>query len=647
MSLLALALALCAAHPSDTIHASDYGVVPDTHVNATAAFRSVIDAAASRPGSVIALRPGRYDFWPDGAVRKEIFVSNTTSESEEPDKTKTFGIYFGNVNGVTLDGRGATLMMHGDITTVGIDHCNGVELKNLTIDFERPGGSEMTYTDVRPERVRVRMHPDSRYEIRNGRLYLIGEGWESQQIHCIKRDPVTREMRYSTDWQVLANSYVREIKPGELEFTTPVDFLPAKGETLTLRDIIRRNTGILNNRSTRTTLRNVNVRYMHVTGIVSQFSRDITMDHVNCRPNPKSGRVLASSADFMHFSGCSGHVEIKDCNFSGAQDDAINVHGTNLRLVEQTGTRSGRLRFMHHQTYGFEPFAPGDTVAFVATATMQRFANDQVESVRRLSDREVEVTFAHAFPPQIIDGTAGDVCVENISATPTVHISGCDIGNLSTRGILMTTPRRVIIERNRFHDLGMAAILIEADAEGWYESGPVTDVTIRDNTFINCNYSLVNQGATIAINPSNREGTALTPVHSGISITNNTFYDIERPFLYAKSTADLTFSDNNAPRPSGKKARDLRASAKRAKQSAQERKKWNNSSDDKIVTSEPEENKPKPVDRKTKDAVCKVPIILDRCDRVNIIRNSLPAHLHRPGISTRDCLSVQFRSPSF
>ncbi len=32
----------------------------------------------------------------------------------------------------------------------------------------------------------------------------------------------------------------------------------------------------------------------------------------------------------------------------------------------------------------------------------------------------------------------------------------------------------------------MSAVLIEADAEGWYESGPVRDVMIRNNEFIDC-----------------------------------------------------------------------------------------------------------------------------------------------------------------
>ena len=35
----------------------------------------------------------------------------------------------------------------------------------------------------------------------------------------------------------------------------------------------------------------------------------------------------------------------------------------------------------------------------------------------------------------------------------------------------------------------MSAILIEGDAEGWFESGPVSDVLIEGNIFVDCAYN--------------------------------------------------------------------------------------------------------------------------------------------------------------
>ena len=544
LALILLASSLHASVEVDTLYAQDFNIVPNTYRNLTPQFRTLLEACRNNKETVVILEKGRYDIWPEGAVRKEIYISNTSSETECPSKEKTIGLHFDRIENLTFSGNGAEIIMHGSITPIAIDSCKNVTLQNISVDFERPGGSELTYIEVLPGEVTVKVHPDTRYEIRDSLLNLIGEGWRSNQIHCIKYTPVDNHMRYSSDYGVLSKSHVVEVAPHVLKFYTPQNFMPEVGATLTLRDIIRNQVGLLNLCSEGTTLRNVNMRYMHGLGIVSQYSRNITMDHVNCLPSQNSGRILASSADFMHFSGCSGNISITDCNFSGAQDDAINVHGTNLRIVEKTSTDKVVVRFMHPQTYGFMAYQPGDTVAFVNPSTMLRTAYAVVKEVTMVEPRTISLSFDTPIPSDIeINAT----CVENISATPTVHISGCNITRLSTRGILMTTPRKAIIENCRFEGLGMAAILVEGDAAGWFESGPVTDLTIKNNTFIDCNYAGPQNGATIVFNPSNTVISPKNAVHENINIIGNTFLTEGRPVLYAKSTSGILFFGNSVP----------------------------------------------------------------------------------------------------
>lgn len=102
----------------------------------------------------------------------------------------------------------------------------------------------------------------------------------------------------------------------------------------------------------------------------------------------------------------------------------------------------------------------------------------------------------------------------------------------------------------------MHAILIENDAMGWYESGPVTDVTIRNNQFIECGYNSAPDSYAIKINPENRELVKNYYVHRNIRIENNTFKLLDYPLLSAKSTNGLTFINNKIEKsdfmPSGK-----------------------------------------------------------------------------------------------
>ena len=535
--------AASAAVQGDTVYVAEFGLKPYSYRNATPLLRQAIEACRERKAQVLVFEPGRYDIWPEDAERREWFISNTSTEAECPSKVKTIGMLLEDMENLTVEGNGASLTFHGKMITIAVAHSSNITLSNLHIDFERPGMSEMTYAAHDASGTTVRFHRDVRYDIDGeGRIHLYGEGWRANHYHCIEYAPETERSAYSNGWSVLVASRAEEVEPGLVRFATPADFSPCIGHVLSVRDIIRDHVGVFLYESSDVTLHNVNVHYMHGLGIVSQYTRNVTMQNVNCRPREGSGRLIASSADFMHFSGCSGKVSILDCTFAGAHDDPVNVHGTNLRAVDRTADDCLVLRFMHGQSYGFQAFWEGDTVAFVRAETMERLDNAVVRSVRRISDRLVEVSFDRKVPEWFAIGLD---CVENITCTPELEIRRCHFSRTNTRGTLVTTPRRVVIADNVYCKTGMSAILIEGDAEGWYESGPVCDVLIENNTFIDCAYGGGPSRAVIALNPSNRVVDANHPVHRNVRVLGNRFITSGNPLLYAKSTAGLCFENND------------------------------------------------------------------------------------------------------
>lgn len=539
LSLLSCSIII--AQQKDTVYVSAFGVTPFTYENSVTKIQAAIDECRRSKARVLAFEQGRYDIWPEGATRKEYFISNTSTEEECPSKIKTVGLYFQNLDGLTIVGNGSTLMYHGEMTTMAFEHCRNIKLCDIHVDFERPAGSELTYTKVNDEGVEVAMHRDTRYEIVNGKISLYGEGWRSNLNHCIEYNPEKETFSYSQGWNILAGSVAKEVTHGKVHFVTPKNFQPKVGNTLTIRDIIRDQVGMFLLESENITLSKVQMHYMHGLGIVSQYTKNVTMDQVSCMPQKGRGRLLAASADMMHFSGCSGKIRVDNCYFAGAQDDPINVHGTNLRIIEKVDEKTLKLRFMHGQSYGYNAFFIGDTVAFVRAARMERFAQACVTSVRRLSDKIVEVRFDKNVPADL---ELNHDCVENLTATPEVEIRNCFFTRTSTRGTLMTTPRKVVIENNTYYKTGMSAILIEGDAEGWFESGPVCDVLIKGNTFVDCAYNGGPGNAIIALNPSNTMIDAKRPVHKNIRIENNIFKTYDYPVLFAKSTSGLLFKDN-------------------------------------------------------------------------------------------------------
>lgn len=529
----------------DTVYVSDY-VKPNTYENCVEGIQKAIDVCKNRGAKVLSFEKGRYDIWPENAIRKEYFVSNTSTEQECPSKVKTIGLLFDGLKDLEIAGNDALLMYHGKMIMMAFDQCKGIKVHSLTTDFERPTASEIEYIKVGTEGVDVRFHRDSRYDIRDGKISLIGEGWRSNINHCIEWDKDTHFFTYSGGWNTLAGSTAKEISPGIVHFDTPSTFQPKEGNILTVRDIIRDQVGIFINETENVELKDIHISYMHGLGIVSQYSTDITMNHVNCIPNEERGRILASSADFMHFSGCKGQIKINNCRFEGAHDDPINIHATNLRVIAKIDDKTLKLRFMHGQSYGFTAFHKGDEVAFIKASQMLRMDNIYtVDHVKKLSEREMLISFTQPIPKDL---EIGHDCLENMTYTPEVEIRNNYFTRTSTRGLLVTTPRKVVIENNVFEKTGMSAILIESDAEGWFESGPVNDVLIQNNTFIDCAYQGGPGNAIIALNPSNSVVNPNQSVHRNIRIINNTFKTFDYPVLYAKSTQGILFQGNRIER---------------------------------------------------------------------------------------------------
>ncbi len=529
-----LCLAIFVSCNNNELDISSLGVRANTGNDVTGAFNAALQRCRNNEIKVLHLEKGVYDFWPEDAARKEIFVSNTSSETECPSKIKVIGLLLEDQHNLTIEGNGAELRFHGKQTMMGIIHSSGIRLRNLHIDSERPGASEMVVEKVEPDGVILRFNKSSWYEITaEGRVELVGEGWKTVHPHCVEYDKASGHMDYSSNWDIVQESRAEEIEKGLVKIFTDATSSFKEGNIITVRDHIRDQVGILNLESQDLEFEDMGIHSLHAIGVVNQFCRNLSFRNVRFEPREGSGRILASSADFLHFSGCAGKINIQGCRFSGAQDDPINVHGTYLVLEEVVSEKKVRLRFAHHQTYGMQAFWPGDTVSFVNRNSLQTVAAAVVDSVRRLSDREVLLSVSQRIPEEI---RAGEYVMENLTWTPEVEISDNYFTRTNTRGTLITTPRKSVIRNNVYEKVGMSAILVSGDAHDWYESGAVRNLTIENNRFIDCSYSAA-KNAVILIEPTNTVED--TPVHDTIRIISNKFESEGRKPVVSKSVRSL------------------------------------------------------------------------------------------------------------
>lgn len=308
------------------------------------------------------------------------------------------------------------------------------------------------------------------------------------------------------------------------------------GWTYQMRDAVRDQVAGFIHKSKNIVFDHINYYFLGNFGIVCQYSDNLSFLNCHLAPQPGSGRTNAGFADFLQVSGCKGLLKVEDSYFSGAHDDPINVHGTYLKIQNYPSTNQVSVKFMHSQSWGFDAFFVGDSIEFVDVASMLSIQQAKITAVTRVDDRDIILTFDSPIDVAAFQAKTSGVVVENITWTPEVEIRRNYFSRIPTRGILLTTRRRSVIEDNTFFRMQMPGIYVSGDAASWYESGKVQNLTIRNNKFIECG------SPTISFDPTNSVNSGY--VHSNVVVDGNTFTITSGNAVGGKSVNNLTFTNN-------------------------------------------------------------------------------------------------------
>lgn len=477
---------------------------------------------------VIQFLPGRHEFRARQAARLSYFVSNS---ADEPQKPRPIGIVVKNNRHLKITGDSGSELWFADRMTYFInDHSGHVEFSGLSFDMARPTVSEFRVLESTTNSATLQMAEGSTYSITNGQFTWTGD-LGSGSLMTQEAELNSGRCWRRGQWNPFSAAAAEGLSNGvvRLNFKSANPGLTA-GHQFQFRNVTRDNTSAVNTRCGDIVFRDCHFYTLPGMGIVSQFSENLTFERVQVAPRPGSGRTSPAWADCFHFSGCRGKILVDSCNFSGMQDDAINVHGTHLRIIEKTGTNQALVRFMHPQTYGFAAFAPGDHIEWVNHATLRAYASNQVTAVERKSDKDWLLTLA-----QPVGEFGKDDVVDNVSWYPDITIRHCTVSMDSCRGFLITTRGQALVEDCTFTRTAMSAILVEDDAEGWFESGPIRGLTLRNNLFIEC------ADPVTCLNPQNKNTDPALTVHENIRIEGNRFVG---GGISAKSVRGLTIIDN-------------------------------------------------------------------------------------------------------
>lgn len=538
--------------------AKTYGIRPGAK-NVTARFnRAVADIRSRYNGRAVrlVLRKGTYDFYPDDSGRRTYFISN-----HDQSNPKYVGIAIERVDSLIIEGNDSEFLFHGRMLPISIIGARGCAVRNVSVDFPQPQITQVEIIEsdsVSGTLFRVADYVKARINSA-GSFEAYGQNWIAQLWGGIAFEPDTRRVVYRSSDRGANLMEVKEVAKGVYSAPRWFDPVLKKGTVMALRNGDRPAPGFFLSESVNPMLENVTVHYAEGMGVLAQLCDSVTLKNFSVKLRGKNDpRYFTTQADATHFSGCKGLISSTDGFYEGMMDDAINVHGTYLKVVGREDSSTLLCRYMHNQSYGFAWGHPGDSVQFVKSRTMDLLAGQNaIETIEPLDAdgennqgvRTFRIRFKYSVPAEVCD-TAG-YGVENLAWTPEVYFARNTIRNNRARGSLFSTPRATIVEDNIFDHTSGTAILLCGDCNGWYETGACRDVTIRRNKFINALTSLFQfTEAVISIYPEIPDiAGQSTYFHGGngfpgVRIYDNQFDTFDAPLLYAKSISGLVFSNN-------------------------------------------------------------------------------------------------------
>ncbi len=438
-----------------------------------------------------------------------IIFSSNSMDTEAP---KPVGIYLHGMKHVRLSGNDPdkTLILYGKrVVQIYHDHTEDVEWYGISFDLKRPVMSELRVLDVHDNEATIQIAEGSDYTIEKNRLRWVGDCggmyWNSLDLSTglMKRIGSANVLEGATATALTGRKVHLTFRgtPGILPNYQYINYWAGRDRL-----------GVFNDRCKDMTIRNCRFHALCGMGFLSQFTENLTYDHLTVSPPAGSIRTCAAVVDILHCSNCKGLLRIESCNLSGMQDDALNVHGTYLGVTGKPAANQLELTYMHRQTYGFAPCAPGDDLEVINPGDLRPYPDNPIRKVIQVERKSPKVWVV------TLDGAAPffhpkDV-IDNITWHPDVIARNNHISVDCVRGFLLTSRGKMVVEGNTFDHCCMPAILVSSDAHDNYESGGVKDLLITHNRFI---------GSGIDIHPGCGSLNKDAPVHENIRIIDNYF----------------------------------------------------------------------------------------------------------------------------
>ncbi len=536
--------------------------------DATLAVLEMLKDASRLDNPKIIFDEGVYHFYPEKAFEKYGYVTN------HDNSLRRIAFPIIGYNNLEIVGNETAFIFHGLMVPFHVEDSKNIKISNISIDWEIPLHSEAKIVANDPSKGTFDIEISSQfpYAIKNNNLYFIKEGFEHDLDRAILFDPKRKAVAYrNNDFMPLdMNSNVEVRNNEQLKFPNYIDvrspqFTQLKEEyTIKAEELMHGLVRITTSRkvppvgmimvskgkmgqnrlanaihllkSEDIVLDRVAIHHAGGMGVVAERCVNVTITSMKVQAS--GNRMVSTTADATHFSGCKGKIILKDCIFKQMLDDATNVHSAYVIVEDVLDDHRLGVRVGHHHQAGFIFAGPGDEIGFInQNLSTNSIYKGKVKTLEMVNGRYYIITFEDKIPLDVNK----DFVLENLDWYPEVEISGCRIDINRARGILLSTPKRTIVENNYFSNM-MSAILVPVELSWWYESGQAQELIIRNNEFGDCCFAgnkhpVINIISTIG---GDKEDYSF----GKIIIDSNKFKHFDSWILHANSVKELEFTNN-------------------------------------------------------------------------------------------------------
>ena len=268
--------------------------------------------------------------------------------------------------------------------------------------------------------------------------------------------------------------------------------------------------------------------------LVCPHCRDFTFRRVKLATADREHQPYALNSDGLHFIGLSGKLIIEDCEFEAIGDDRVNVH-TQVMTVKSIEGEKVALAF--EKVGGtISPYwsEAGDVLRVYNPATLELKGKVAVAAAD-CGDITLE--------PNGVDIELGDY-ITNDKYYPEVTIRRCKFQRNGGRQLCLQGSDNLLIEDCEFYNTASCSLYLSTAFDYWYEAGPLSNVTIRNNLFRDLITEVIDARSTILVQINGERHQNIPPVHKNILIENNRFENICVPPVIVKLTDGVTIRNN-------------------------------------------------------------------------------------------------------